>query len=194
MRFLGGLTTLFYTLLFLLIGCMLLAVGLGIRGIIDLSLYIEYFKSLNNLWLIVSSIGVVFIILGFSIIKIAIGRFQREKTIAFTNPEGEVTISLGAIEDFIKKAAIAIAEVKEIRSDVVAGKKGIDITTRVTLWSDINIPETAQKIQDIIKSRVQNILGIEEAITVKVHVAKIVQKDEKKKKDEESPMRVREAM
>ena len=69
-------------------------------------------------------------------------------------------------------------EVKEMKPNVRAGKKGISIVNRVTLYSDINIPETTEKIQNIVKSRVQDMLGVEEPINIRVHVVKIVHKEE----------------
>ncbi|MFH1245587.1 MAG: hypothetical protein V1662_03805, partial [Candidatus Omnitrophota bacterium] len=66
-------------------------------------------------------------------------------------------------------------------------KKGIDIDSRVSLWSDANIPQTTESIQAVIKSRLQEMLGIEEAIVVRVHVGKIIPKEKKhsRKKDED---------
>ena len=49
---------------------------------------------------------------------------------------------------------------------------------KVTLYSDINIPGTTEKIQNIVKTRVQDMLGVEEPINIKVHVVKIVHKEE----------------
>ena len=77
-----------------------------------------------------------------------------------------------------------------MRPSVKAGKKGIKIINRVTLFSDINIPETTERIQNIVKSRVQDMLGVEEPINILVHVVKIVHKEEppkNAKKDDASP-------
>ena len=79
-------------------------------------------------------------------------------------------------------------DIKDLRSNVIAGKKGIEINARVSLWADVNIPQATSSIQAIIKNRVQEMLGIEEPILVKVHVGKIIQKEKKrpKKKEEEA--------
>jgi uncharacterized alkaline shock family protein YloU len=117
-----------------------------------------------------------------------LGRFQREKTIAFTNPEGQVTISLSAIEDLIRRVAKQIPELKDLRCDVRANKKGtIQITAKTTLWSDANIPEVTERVQGLIKSKVQDMLGLEETVSCSVHISKIVHREEtKKKKGEKS--------
>jgi uncharacterized alkaline shock family protein YloU len=118
------------------------------------------------------------------------GKIKRERTIAFENPDGQVTIALTAIEDFIKRAIKQLPEVKELRPFVRANKKGISIINKCTLFSDVNIPETTEKIQNIVKLRVQEMLGVEDPISIKVHVVKISHKDEPHKdaaKDAKAP-------
>jgi uncharacterized alkaline shock family protein YloU len=144
----------------------------------------------RDMRLIIGITGILLIFINIMVVQVAMGKIQRERTIAFENPDGQVTISLSAIEDFIKRALKQLPEVKELRPTVRAGKKGIAIVNKVTLFSDINIPETTEKIQNIVKSRVQDMLGVEEPINIKVHVVKIVHKEEPAKdvkKDEKAP-------
>ena len=83
-----------------------------------------------------------------------------------------------AIEDFIRRSAQQLPDVKELRSDVVARKGKILVRARATLWSDAHIPEVAEQIQSVVKGKVQEMLsGIEEPILVRVHVAKIVPRE-----------------
>ncbi|MDP3803917.1 MAG: hypothetical protein Q8Q87_00025, partial [Candidatus Omnitrophota bacterium] len=58
-------------------------------------------------------------------------------------------------------------------------KRGIVIVNKVVLFSDVNIPETTEKIQNIVKSRVQEMLGVEETVEIRVNVTKIVHKEER---------------
>ena len=80
-----------------------------------------------------------------------------------------------------------LPEVKESRPNVKAGKKGITIVNKVVLFSDINIPETTEKIQNIVKSRVQDMLGVEEPVEIQVNVTKIVHKEKEIKKEDKTP-------
>lgn len=195
MRFLGGLTLFFYTLVFLLIGGFFVGISLDLipqETIIDTlnTIYIT-----TNARIAVGITGVLLIFISILVMQIALGKLQREKTIAFENPDGQVTISLSAIEDFIKRALKQLPEVKELRPSVRAGKKGIVIVNKVTLFSDINIPETTEKIQNLVKARVQDMLGVEEPINIKVHVVKISHKEEAarqvKKDDKPQPPQFR---
>lgn len=171
------------TVIFILLGGLLLVFSAHLKGWLDINFLFIYLKNQPNLWLISGFTGLFIMIITFSVSRVILGRFQREKTIAFTNPEGQVTISLSAIEDFIRRIVRQVAELKEMRCDVRANKKGIiQITAKTTLWSDANIPEVSERIQGLIKSKVQDMLGLEETVICTVHISKIVHREETRKK------------
>lgn len=181
MRIFSGFTMLFYTLVFLAIGCALIAFSLNLIFVEDIIPVIEYAFSAFNIRLIVGLVGLLLILYSLVAVQISLGAIQREKTIAFDNPSGRVTISLSAIEDFIRRSSTHIHELKELRADVKATKKGININLRVVVYSDANIPETTERIQSILKNKVQEMLGIEEPVNIKVHIAKIATREQKEK-------------
>jgi len=182
MKFLGTIIVMLYTLVFAAVGGILVAFSFNLFAMQELTVFFQQIFLIENIHLIIGGVGLFLIISSICIAQISFGKIQREKTIAFDNPNGQVTVSLSAIEDFIKRLSSSITEIRDLRSNVVAGKKGIEINTRVSLWADTNIPQTTDSIQAIIKNRIQEMLGIEEAIVVKVHVGKIVEKEKKKAK------------
>lgn len=189
MRFLSGLTLFFYTFVLLLVGgfFVALATNLITQDAVITTLGMIY--DTMNARLSLGITGALLILISILVMQIALGKLAREKTIAFENPDGQVTISLSAIEDFIKRTLKQLPEVKELRPYVKATKKGITITNRVTLFSDISIPDTTEKIQNLVKARVQDMLGVDEPINIKVHVVKISHKEEsvKNTKKEDKP-------
>lgn len=195
MRFLDGISLFFHTLVFLLVGGFFIAIALQLIAPEAIVEIMNIIYATINTRLIIGAVGGLLVFIGALVMLLALGKLKREKTIAFENPDGQVTISLTAIEDFIKRALKQLPEVKELKPNVTAGKKGITIVTRVTLFSDINIPEITEKIQNIVKARVQDMLGVEESIIIKIHVVKIVHKDEAakhlKKDDKPQPPQFR---
>lgn len=190
MRFFGGLTLFFYTLIILMVGGLFIVIA---TNIIPLTYIIEMLGTIysnTDVRLILGVTGGLLIFIAIMIVQITVGIIKKEKTIAFENPDGQVTISLTAIEDFIKRAMKQLPEVKESRPNVRASKKGITIVNRVVLFSDVNIPETTEKIQNIVKSRVQDMLGVEEPVEIQINVVKIAHKEERAKdvkKDDKIP-------
>ena len=189
MRIFTVLGILFYALVLILIGVILIVLSLNIlkpQDINNLLVYVQY--SLNSR-IIMGLLGLLLILVSFSFAQLILGRFQREKTIAFTTSSGEVTIALSAVEDLIKRLAGYIPEIRELRPDVIATKKGIIVDLRVVLKSEANIPELTVRLQEITRSKIQEVLGLEEQIIIRIHVAKIISIEEKerKKKEPEEP-------
>lgn len=177
MKMFNNLVLFFYTLIFLIIGAFLIAVSIHTVSLESVLVTLQYIYITPNLRVITALVGLFLIIVSITTAHLTAGKMQREKTIAFTNPEGRVTVSLAAIEDFIRRLISQVPEIKELKPSVVANKRGIEISNRVILFSDTNIPQVTERIQALIKKRVQEMLGIEDTVNVLVHVAKIIQKE-----------------
>jgi uncharacterized alkaline shock family protein YloU len=183
MRVLG---IIFYATVLIIIGLSLVIFALNRlepQVINDTLIYLQ-----NDLTsrLIVGLSGLLLILLSFSFAQLLLGRLQREKTIAFTTSSGQVTIALSAVEDLIRRLTGIIPEIKDLRPDVRATKKGsIIVDIRVVLRSEANIPELTARLQEITRSKIQEVLGIEEQIVIKIHVAKIISIEEKERKRRE---------
>jgi len=183
MRIFKVLGILFYAGTIILVGLGLIVLSLNILQPQDINNLLTYTQYNLNSRIIVGLIGALLILISFSFAQLILGRFQSEKTIAFTTASGEVTIALSAVEDLIKRLAGIIPEIRELRPDVIATKKGILVDLRVVLRSEANIPEITARLQEITKSKIQEVLGLEEQIITRIHVAKIIASEEKKRKD-----------
>ncbi len=186
MRIFTVLGILFYTVVLILIGLILIIFSLNILQPQDLNNLLAYIEYNLNSRIILGLSGILLIVISFSFAQLILGRFQREKTIAFTTSSGEVTVALSAVEDLIRRLVGVIPEIKELRPDVIATKKGIIVDIRVVLKSEANIPDLTVRLQEIIRSKIQEILGLEEQITIKIHVVKIISAHETDKKRKES--------
>jgi len=185
MRFFNVLGILFYTIILIIIGLVLIILSFNLLQPEVLSNLLMYLESNMNSRIIVGLSGFLLILVSFSFAQLILGRFQREKIIAFTTSSGEVTIALSAVEDIIKRVAIIIPEIRELRPDVIATKKGIIADLKVTLKSEANIPDLTSRLQEITRSKIQEVLGIEEQIIIRIHISKIISSEEKERKRKE---------
>jgi len=185
MKFFTVLGIMFYAIIITAIGLALIVFSLNLLLPQDINNLLIYAQTSPNSRLAIGFSGALLILISFSFAQIILGRFQREKTIAFTTSSGQVTISLSAVEDLIRRLTGVIPEVKELRPNVVVNKKGIIVDMRIILRSEANIPELTSRLQDITKSKIQEILGLEEQVIIRIHVAKIShdEKDNRKKRD-----------
>lgn len=185
MRFRGKLILFCYTLLFVLIGFFLLLLSLEIINIDDILRYVEKAKEIALFDLLLALAGIVSILVSLGLLSFIWSGMEKEKNIAFQTDYGQVSVSLFAIEDFIRRLYREKAEIKEIRPLVTVSKRGININLRVVIWSDTNVPRLSEDVQRTIRAKVQEMLGIEEPLNVRVHVSKIVERTEKGKKVEQ---------
>ncbi len=173
MRLFIRLAVFFYILVICVIGFTALLV---LAHFVDFNQYLDFleFIYLNGKASTVAGVIVAStMLLGLAFARIILGRQEQERLIHFDNPLGRVTISLAALEDLIRRLAIHMPQVKEIRPDIVSTKKGLDVDIRLVLRSDVNIPEMTANMQDIIKRKVQDVIGSEERVNIRVHVIKI---------------------
>ena len=185
MRIFTVLGILFYAVVLILIGMILIIFSVNLLQPQDINNLLAYIQYNINSRIIVGLAGLLLIVISFSFAQLILGRFQRERTIAFTTASGEVTIALSAVEDLIKRLAGVIPEIKELRPDVIATKKGIIVDIRVVLKSEANIPDLTSRLQEITRSKIQEILGLEEQIIIKIHVVKIISIHDTDKKRKE---------
>ncbi|MCK9594688.1 MAG: alkaline shock response membrane anchor protein AmaP [Candidatus Omnitrophica bacterium] len=189
MRIFNVLGILFYASILILIGLAMVFFSFNIIPPSDIGSLFVYVQGNINSRIIIGLSGLLLILVSFSFAQLILGRFQSEKTIAFTTASGEVTIALSAIEDLIKHFVLIIPEIRELRPDVIATKKGIVVDLKVALKSEANLPELTARLQEITKSKIQEVLGLEEQIIIRVHISKIVSREDKerKKREAESP-------
>ena len=145
----------------------------------------NFFKILAERKTVTGLAGVAFLIIGCSLIVLALRRFSREPSMAFQNPEGEVRVAFSAIEDFVKRLGVKLTEVREMHPKVLATREGLEIYNRIILEPNINIPEATRRIQEMIKKYVEDVLGIEDIIAIKVLVVKIASEETRKRKGKE---------
>jgi len=110
---------------------------------------------------------------------------RAERTVVLQSPHGDIMVSLGAIEDFSRIVKNEVKGVKEIKGRVLSKRKGLDVTAKVTLFSDRAVAEVTQEVQEAIIKYIQYTLGIDAEIKPKVVVSKVVYKSpEEEKKNE----------
>ena len=180
MNILNRITMMFFLVVFITIGLFLIAVSVRSVQSEPILNVLDSINSSMTLRIGIGVVGFLLVAISWASYQFTIARIQRQKNIAFNNPDGQVSISLSAIEEFIRKIGSSLPEVKEMKSDCIATKKGIDISTRVVFWSDANIPEATEKIQNLVKVKIQEMLGIDEPIMIKIHVTKIAARTESK--------------
>jgi uncharacterized alkaline shock family protein YloU len=128
----------------------------------------------------------VIMFMSFLLARLIYGRRQKERTIAFDNPNGPVTVSLVALEDLVKRLIVQVPEAKEIRPYIIAVKKGLEADIKIILRHETNIPEMTARFQDLVRRKIEDAIGMEGKINIRVHVTKVSLDDIKGKRPVET--------
>ena len=139
----------------------------------------------NKTGAIVGVAAGVIMFMSFLLAKLIYGSRQMERTIAFENVNGGVTVSLTALEDLIKRLIVQMPEVKEIRPSMIATRKGLEVDIKLILRHEANIPELTGRFQDLVRRKLEEAVAIEGKVNIRVHVIKISLEDIKTKKKDE---------
>ena len=99
---------------------------------------------------------------------------RRDKIIAFDNPSGRVSVSLMAMEDLVKRLIIRQSQVKDVKTRITASKKGLSLRIQLSIAFEVNIPELTAGLQEMIRRKIQDTIGIEDTVEISIYVGKIL--------------------
>ncbi len=181
MKFMIRLGVVFYVTMILILTCVALLLVLNAVpfDLIVKLLELAYYDF--NIRLAVGAVAVAILLINHLFSRAILSEQQRGKIIAFDNPSGRVSVSLSALEDLVRKEIFMIREVKETKIKIAVGRRGLDVAARLVLNTDVNIPEMTSSLQELVKKKIQDTIGIDETVTVRVHVMKIVPEGRKTK-------------
>ncbi len=99
---------------------------------------------------------------------------DENKSVVFDNPSGKVSISMGTLEDLVKRTIIRFPEVKDVRCFVRLYKKRLFVRVSLSVRADTDIPRVTSEIQEAVKERIQNAIGLDDAAEVSIYIKKIL--------------------
>lgn len=173
MGFIKRIISLLYMVLMVVAGLTLIAISFNF---ISASRIIDAINLVNTAaggQIAVAVLGAILIVVGILAPIRTAKKTKKSRSITFQNPDGEVTVSISAIEDYVKKVAKDIPDISNVKSRVYFNRKGINIISEVTIKAGSNIPEITERIQLAVKSKVQSMIGVEESINMSLHINKI---------------------
>ncbi|MGI6552841.1 MAG: alkaline shock response membrane anchor protein AmaP [Clostridia bacterium] len=110
-------------------------------------------------WLLALGAGLTMIISLF----LFFSGFRREpggRALVEVGELGEVLISVVAIEQMVKKAAMKIKGVREVKPKIRCVPEGVAVFLQVQVAADINIPQATAEIQQEIRGYLENTAGL----------------------------------
>ncbi len=177
---------LIFTLLFIALSGFLIGVSLNYIEFTTIQYYLSQFYGDLRIKVIIFFVGILLFLLWIWFLQGLFIRREREKNIAFQTEKGEVVISLGAVEDFLKKVCAEISEIRDLRPIIRAKRKGkIYVELRLVLNPIEELPDFTSNLQNLVKEKLQTLLGTED-IRVRIFVSKILSLKKKREGKEDN--------
>ncbi|MEX2356539.1 MAG: alkaline shock response membrane anchor protein AmaP [Thermaerobacterales bacterium] len=117
-------------------------------------------------------VGLAFFVASIRLLYFVFRFRSMGETLVHETQLGEVQISLRAVENLVVRAGRQVEGVKELRARVDAGKQGIRVHLRGTVSQDVSIPEISDRLQNVIRRHVRNVVGVE-VEEIRVHIEDI---------------------
>lgn len=173
MKVFNAFAQIFAIFAFLTLGSLLIIVSLHILSLEDALLKVE--EIYRDPWRSLQSglIGLVFIIVGLTFTKMLIRKGRDTEALIFQGELGPIVVSLGAIEDVVKKILRRFHLIKEFKIKTLIRGKDVEIKVRLVLWSGGHVAELLSEVQKEIRTRVSKLLGGESKLDITCDIQKI---------------------
>ena len=181
------LVSVIFVILSLAVGILLLGVSLNLAYIAVIYRYLggEIIPEFP-LKLVLALIGMLLILFCLKYIQTLLRHSRKNKAIAFESPQGEVSITLFAIEDMLKKMLEERTEVTNVKARVFLRKKWIEVVASGVLTAEVNLVDFTKEIQEKVKEKMHILLGEDKQVKVNLEIKK-VSVGSKKRPDEQEP-------
>jgi hypothetical protein len=118
---------------------------------------------------------------------------MRDHTIEAPIDGGKVSVSISAVEQSLARTACALPDVRDVHVRVRrrSGKpNSLRIRADYTAWEGTAVRETTRRLQEVLRLRLQDIVGADVPLVFDINLAGIILKetkkpDEKRKKDKD---------
>ena len=120
-------------------------------------------------------------------IALSLLSLKKEQCIVFDNPDGEVIISIKAIEDFISRLAKTFTEIKEVSPSITPMNDGVDVDLKLVLWDDENVHVIVDKMKSVMRDQIQNFFGVANIHSIKIYVTRTVPREKYVEKNTSTP-------
>jgi len=82
------------------------------------------------------------------------------RSVMLQSEEGEVRVSLGAIDTLVRQSASQVKGVKELKTSFFSREEGLGVQIRAAVTAEHSIPELSSQVQKVVREHVLNIAGV----------------------------------
>ncbi len=144
------------------LGLIVFAFGLGVLAF-SANLWLTSYNAMYALWqhLVVGAIGILLCALGLHGMAMAFRSGREKGFIAQHTEYGDLSISMSAIENMVKKCVDSHSELKVGSTRIRHARDSIIVSIRISLANGVNIPLAVSALQRQIKQYITSCSGVD---------------------------------
>lgn len=159
----------FLTLIVAVLAAVVILLAAG--WLIPLELFWTTLQDIGGRWLVGVLAGIVFVI-AVRFIYYGFHRYGADQTLVHESDFGEVRISIGAVENLVRKVARQVKGVRDVRGWVQSRGGRLNVRLSAVIAPDVSVPAVSGEVQAAIRDTLANVVGVE-AGEVRVFVENI---------------------
>ncbi|HHV63054.1 MAG TPA: alkaline shock response membrane anchor protein AmaP [Firmicutes bacterium] len=161
----------------ILAGLIMAAFALAVFGVVSSGYFLDRALVLIEAWGRgarggLAAIAFVALLIGIYLLELGFRTRRGPRAIIRGTSLGDVSISLAAIENLVRRAARQVRGIREVDTFVNASPEGIEVVLSVLVAPDLNIPEICDETQARLERYIRETVGVE-ATRIKVNVRNI---------------------
>lgn len=121
---------------------------------------------------VVAVVAAMFFMSSFRLLVFAFRSRSSGAALIHDSAMGEVRISLKAVENLVARAGRQVDGVRDLTARVESGKEGVQVHLNGSVFPEANIPELADRLQNLVKRHVRSVVGVE-VESVRIHISDI---------------------
>ena len=171
---------LFAIFAFLTIGSLMIIVSFHVLTMEDALLKVQ--EVYEDPWqsFQMGSTGLLFVVVGLVFSKSFVKNFRRDDEIALYGKWGYVTVSIGAIDDLVRRVLRKFDVVRDMQVDTDIEGNRLKIVCNLAVLAGWNLPELIHSIQSQLEERLSKMFGGGIELSLVVNVIKIIEEESRK--------------
>lgn len=109
---------------------------------------------------VMGALGVIFFAFSVRFLTLGVRRQRGSRSVVHETTMGEVSVSLGAIENLVRRVARQCTGVRDVRGWVRYGAAGLSVHLRLVVSPDVSIPKVSEEVQKAVAQYVRDVVGV----------------------------------
>jgi len=109
---------------------------------------------------VLGALGVIFFAFSVRFLTLGVRSQRGSRSVVHETAMGDVSVSLVAIENLVRRVARQCAGVRDVRGWVRYGAAGLSVHLRLTVSPDVSIPKVSDEVQKTVAQYVRDVVGV----------------------------------